>query len=102
MPPSPLAISIASYYDKYNPASQIEPGESRRYDGRMMQGEDVREWRARHGLTQYELAELLGVRSVQVSRWERGANRPAGRLLELALKGLEVELPEAREGEQPS
>ena len=56
----------------------------------------------RHGLTQHELAELLGVRSVQVSRWERNANRPAGRLLELALRGLEVELSEARQGGRSS
>jgi transcriptional regulator with XRE-family HTH domain len=63
----------------------------------MMRGEDVREWRMRHGLTQHELAEMLGVRSVQVSRWERNANHPAGRLLDLALKALEMELHERRQ-----
>lgn len=36
----------------------------------------IREARLRAGLTQNELATLVGVTSVTPSRWERGINRP--------------------------
>jgi transcriptional regulator with XRE-family HTH domain len=59
-----------------------------------MRGADVREWRLAHGLTQNQLAGLLGVWPAQVSRWERGENQPAGKLLELALEALDRRLQE--------
>jgi transcriptional regulator with XRE-family HTH domain len=57
-----------------------------------MEGATVKQWREGHGLTQEELADLLGVRAISISRWERGAQRPPGRLLELALELLDQRL----------
>ena len=37
----------------------------------------ISEGRSAKGLTQYELAEKLGVRNVAVSSWERGINNPS-------------------------
>lgn len=39
-------------------------------------------WRARAGLTQRQVGELLGVTAGQVSRWERGLDRIPRRYLE--------------------
>ena len=36
--------------------------------------EDLREWRARHGLTQKTFALFLGVSKGAVEKWEQGAN----------------------------
>jgi transcriptional regulator with XRE-family HTH domain len=53
-----------------------------------MMGKDLVVWRKQRGLTQRELALILGVRNLAVSRWERGERRiPA--LLPLALEALE-------------
>jgi transcriptional regulator with XRE-family HTH domain len=57
----------------------------------MLRGDDVREFRERHRLTQLKLAVLMDVDPQTVSRWER-EETPRSRMLELALKGLEVEL----------
>ena len=60
----------------------------------------MKEFREKHGLTQLRLAYLLEVTPTTVSRWENEQQvRP--RMLELALKGLEVELAEAKQGGQP-
>lgn len=59
-----------------------------------MEGNDVKAWREAHGMTQEELAQLLGVRAISVSRWERSAQRPPGHLLELALEALDRRLAE--------
>jgi transcriptional regulator with XRE-family HTH domain len=63
---------------------------------------DLKMWRQQRGLTQSQLARLLEVETLTISRWERGATKrqAPGRMLELALKGLDVELAE-KEG-QPS
>jgi transcriptional regulator with XRE-family HTH domain len=45
------------------------------------------EWRKAMGLSQYEVADLLGVKQGVVSRWERGDRAPA---LDSALKILKV------------
>lgn len=37
----------------------------------------IKEWRRQAGLTQAELADLLGVDKGTVYRWERGTMRPA-------------------------
>jgi transcriptional regulator with XRE-family HTH domain len=39
--------------------------------------EAIRAARRRAGLSQAELAELLGVRQSSVSQWERGSTRPS-------------------------
>lgn len=57
----------------------------------MLRGSDVKEWRAAHQLSQHELADLLGVRPLTVSRWERGAVVPPA-MLELALAELDRRL----------
>lgn len=36
----------------------------------------LRTWRALHGVKQSHMAEMLGVRQVQVSRWESGQQQP--------------------------
>jgi transcriptional regulator with XRE-family HTH domain len=47
--------------------------------------EAIRAARRRAGLSQAELAELLGVRQSSVSQWERGSTRPSSvHLLALA------------------
>lgn len=56
----------------------------------------MKEWREAHGLTQSQLARLLGVESVTISRWERGAAKRGapGELLDLALAELDRRLRE--------
>ena len=56
----------------------------------------MKQWRLARGLTQRQLADLIGVQPVQVSRWENDKSRPAGRLLELALVGLDHRLKRRR------
>jgi transcriptional regulator with XRE-family HTH domain len=64
---------------------------------------DVKAWRRAHGLTQSQLARLLGVENMTVSRWERGLTKRQadGRLLELALEALDRRLAEGRAEELP-
>jgi DNA-binding transcriptional regulator YiaG len=57
-----------------------------------MEGIEVKQWREARGLTQEGLADLLGVRAISVSRWERGAQKPPGFLLDLALEALDGRL----------
>ena len=60
-----------------------------------MDRQELKVWRKQRGFTQGELATLLGVKWLAVSRWERG-ERGIPALLPLAIKGLERELE--REG----
>jgi transcriptional regulator with XRE-family HTH domain len=61
----------------------------------MFGGADVKDFRQRHKLTQLRLAYLMDVTPGAISKWEReGDGRPPPRWVELALKGLEVELAE--------
>ena len=53
---------------------------------------DVKTWREQHQLTQRELANLLGLDPQTISRWERGVKQPHGRVLELALRALDMDL----------
>jgi transcriptional regulator with XRE-family HTH domain len=63
---------------------------------------NLKEWREARNLTQSQLARLLGVETLTVSRWERGATKrqAPGNLLELAL--AEVDRRLATEKGQPS
>ena len=48
-------------------------------------GSRIREWRLMHGLSQQQLANLIGVTCQQAHKYERGLNRiSAGRLFEIA------------------
>ena len=49
---------------------------------------DLRAWRDRQGLRQADLADLLGVHAMTVSRWERGPQKIPP-YLGLALEALE-------------
>jgi DNA-binding transcriptional regulator YiaG len=55
---------------------------------------DLKTWREERGLTQAELAQLLGVQVFTISNWETGRTKrqAPGRLLELALKEIDREL----------
>lgn len=51
--------------------------------GRAMTGDEMRAWRQRHGLTQAQAADVLGVTPECVAGWERGrfaVGAGAGRL----------------------
>jgi len=53
-------------------------------------GEQLRQWRIAHGLTQSQLAQLLGVQRNTVTRWEIGERTPPpGNVLDLAIEALE-------------
>jgi len=53
-----------------------------------MTGEDLKNWRKRWGITQIELARLLGTYQETISRWER-EKRGIPSHLSLALEALE-------------
>jgi DNA-binding transcriptional regulator YiaG len=58
-----------------------------------MTNQDFKNWRTKWGLSQGKLANVLGVRSMTVARWEWGTIRiPA--LLPLALEALENRMKE--------
>lgn len=76
------------------------PGEAAPGVGHFMTGEDIRRWRLARGLSQAELAELLGVAENTVWRWETGLRSPDPRLIALAIKGLECELLTRKDHEQ--
>ena len=60
-----------------------------------MTGENLLKWRKRHGLTQKELADLLGVRNMTIYRWECGM-RSISPYLHLALEALENRMKEGK------
>ena len=57
---------------------------------RRMSGEELRNWRIRHDLSQAELAELLGVDQTTISAWEKEKRVPP-KYLPLLLMFLEKE-----------
>jgi transcriptional regulator with XRE-family HTH domain len=62
-----------------------------------MTGQELREWRKKLGLSQAALARHLGVTRVTVTRWEIGL-RPVPSFLGLAMRALEIDLREERDG----
>jgi hypothetical protein len=56
-----------------------------------MNGEDLKLWRQKWGVTQVQLAKMLGTYAVTVCRWETGV-RGIPFLLPLALNALEYQL----------
>jgi transcriptional regulator with XRE-family HTH domain len=67
-----------------------------------MGGMDLKAWREAHGLSQAQLARILEVDQMTISRWERGSGRRGapGRMLELALAEVERRLAEQRQPEE--
>lgn len=55
-------------------------------------GTNIRSFRLAQGLTQRQLAERIGTDSFQVSRWERGANRPTDERLYALANALGVDV----------
>lgn len=53
-----------------------------------MQPKELKKWRNKNNYSQSQLAKVLGVASMTVSRWERGV-REIPSFLYLALKSLE-------------
>ena len=56
---------------------------------------ELKRWRQRNRYTQSQLAEVLGVIPISVSRWERGEREPPS-FLHLALSYLELKGEEIR------
>jgi transcriptional regulator with XRE-family HTH domain len=55
-------------------------------------GANLRALRLAHDLTQRQLAERIGTDSFQVSRWERGVNRPQDETLFALATALGVDV----------
>lgn len=55
-------------------------------------GANLRSARQAAGLTQRQLAEKIGTDSFQISRWERGANRPQDETLHALIEALGISL----------
>jgi transcriptional regulator with XRE-family HTH domain len=64
-----------------------------------MNGNELKLWRKRWGITQVELAKMLGTFQVTVARWETGA-RKIPFLLPLALEALEHRLDQLTKQEK--
>lgn len=54
-------------------------------------GKKIREYRKRKGLTQRQLADLIGVKHNSISDWENDKNKPYADTLELLLWALDVD-----------
>lgn len=63
-------------------------------------GEFLKELRKEKGITQAQLAEILGVANRSVSRWENGVNMPDFSLLIEIAKFYDVEMGEILDGER--
>jgi DNA-binding transcriptional regulator YiaG len=61
-----------------------------------MRGNELTTWRKKWGISQGELARLLGTYQVTVCRWEKGA-RKIPFLLPLALEALENRLKKEKD-----
>jgi len=63
-----------------------------------MTPEQLKAWRARNGYSQSQLAEVLGVASMTISRWERGV-REIPSFLHLALECMQKKKGERKKNE---
>jgi len=63
-------------------------------------GQFLKELRKEKGITQAQLAEILGVANRSVSRWENGVNMPDFSLLIEIAKFYDVEIGELLDGER--
>jgi transcriptional regulator with XRE-family HTH domain len=61
-----------------------------------MTGQDLKNWRNKWGITQIELARLLGTYQETISRWERDKRGIPSHLF-LALEALENRMKEEKE-----
>lgn len=53
--------------------------------------ENLKEIRISKGMTQVDLAKLMGVTMNSIARWEQGANRPSEENMDKLKKVLEIE-----------
>ena len=53
-------------------------------------GSRIRKYREERGLSQKQLAELIGVKNNRVSNWEQGVNRPDADILAALCRALQV------------
>lgn len=53
-------------------------------------GSRIRRYREERGLSQKQLAELIGVKNSRVSNWEQGLNRPDADILAALCRVLQV------------
>lgn len=53
-------------------------------------GSRIRKYREERGLSQKQLAELIGVKNSRVSNWEQGLNRPDADILAALCRALQV------------
>lgn len=53
-------------------------------------GSRIRRYREERGLSQKQLAELIGVKNNRVSNWEQGLNRPDADILAALCRALQV------------
>ena len=61
----------------------------------------IADYRRARGLTLQSLGRKLGVHWETVWRWENGKRTPPGRLVQLALRGLDDEERAMKMGEKP-
>ena len=60
----------------------------------------ISEYRAARGLTLEALGQKLGVHWQTIWRWEHGTRTPPGRLVQLALRGLDDEERASKKGKR--
>jgi DNA-binding XRE family transcriptional regulator len=65
-----------------------------------MTGDDIRKWRMKNGYTQGQLAEVLGIAALTISRWERG-DRDIPPYLHITLKCIPKRGGEIRKAGRP-
>lgn len=53
-------------------------------------GSRIRKYREERGLSQKQLAEMIGVKNNRVSNWEQGLNRPDADILAALCRALQV------------
>lgn len=53
---------------------------------------DIRKQRINKGLTQKQLADLLGVHQTAVSQWENGTTQPCARIISKILEALDCKI----------